>query len=166
VDAELVKLTDECIKAEQKWCDPDHIVDLMDWNKEGKLPRGYKKAKREADKAYRDYKRLRDQIAETRATTFDGMLTKVHCARGFKIREIDSIDRGSPAEVMALSIIEDLGSADTPAVAAFFADEPLGPIRSSPRSLSTSASLACFTTAFIHKMNQKKSYRATFGRRS
>jgi hypothetical protein len=56
------------------------------------------------------------------------MLAKVHCARGFKkLRGIDSIDRGSPAEVMALSIFEDLGSADTPAVAAFFADEPIGP---------------------------------------
>jgi hypothetical protein len=88
----------------------DEIIAAYDeWHKEGKPPRGYKKALREARRADRDYRRLEKRVAETRATTFDGMLAKVRCAQVFaESNELNTIDGGGAAEVMALSIFEDL----------------------------------------------------------
>lgn len=80
------------------------------WQKRCKPQRGYKKAQREADRAEREYRRLEDQIAETRAKTFEGMLAKVRCAQAYVKGEVEigKIDPGATPEAMALSIFDDL----------------------------------------------------------
>jgi hypothetical protein len=172
-DAELLRLADEYIAAEQKWCDLDTKADQIkhnliskrpcpevlrrcetdgelglgcrgewwdqyrdvdplrlkewatpdaardraheiitafdEWDKNRKPPRGYKKVAREAERAAREYQHLERRIAETRATTVEGMLAKVRCAHAYaKSDEIHSIDSGGAEEVMALSIFDDI----------------------------------------------------------
>jgi hypothetical protein len=88
----------------------DEIIAAFDeWQKEGKPSRGYKTAVRETDKAYRASERLEAQIAETPATSLEGMRAKIRCAQAFECDdEIGSIDSGGATEAMALSIFNDI----------------------------------------------------------
>jgi hypothetical protein len=87
----------------------DEIIAAFDkWKKERK-PRGFKKAKRECDKAYTSYKQIEDEIADTPATTFQGMLAKIRCAKAYdKSEKVRGFDSGSCGEAMAFSIFEDI----------------------------------------------------------
>lgn len=89
------------------------IVQAFDaWNK--KRPRGYRKLKREVDRANKVYSRLEERVATTPATTIEGMQAKLRCAlawqgkfRGNQGSEIDCFAGGCP-EAMARSIMWDL----------------------------------------------------------
>jgi len=74
----------------------------------GKKPRGYRKAEREARKAEREYWRLEQEVAETPATTIEGMLAKIRCAEAWEHEEgrLERIE--GCAETMALSIFDDI----------------------------------------------------------
>jgi hypothetical protein len=72
-----------------------------------KRPRGYKKALRELARAGKAYDRLEIEVANTPATTIDGMQAKIRCARAWEREEIESISGGC-AEAMALSIFRDI----------------------------------------------------------
>jgi len=78
------------------------------------VPRGYRKATREAKKADRVWTRLEKSLGNTRATTFEGMIAKMRCARAYECWVDDDIQDG-PAHTMALSIIEDLQAIATKA---------------------------------------------------
>jgi hypothetical protein len=88
----------------------DEIIAAFDkWHEDAKPPRGYKKAVRERDKAYRASNRLEAQIAETPATTLEGMRAKIRCAQAFECDDdIQNIDSGGATEAMALSIFKDV----------------------------------------------------------
>jgi hypothetical protein len=82
----------------------DEIIAAFDaWTK--KMPRGYWKLARGANKADRAWGRLEKQVGSARATTVEGMIAKMRCGRSWKH---DDIQDGGPAHTMALSIIEDL----------------------------------------------------------
>jgi hypothetical protein len=72
-----------------------------------KKPRGYKKALRELARASKAYDRLEIEVANTPATTLEGMQAKIRCARAWEREEIESITGGC-AEAMALSIFKDI----------------------------------------------------------
>ena len=97
------------------------IAAFDEWDKDRKPPRGYKKAVREAEKAAREYQHLERRIAQTRATTVEGMLAKIRCAHAYaKSDEIDGIEGGGAEEAMALSIFDDvrrLAAAAAPSIA-------------------------------------------------
>jgi hypothetical protein len=88
----------------------DEIIAAFDeWREDAMPPRGYKKAVREKDKAYRASERLEAQIAKTPATTLEGMRAKIRCAQAFEWDDdIGSIDSGGATEAMALSIFKDV----------------------------------------------------------
>ena len=93
----------------------DEIIEAFDkWNADKKVPRGYRKATREAKKADRVWTRLEKSLGNTRATTFEGMIAKMRCARAYECWVDDDIQDG-PAHTMALSIIEDLQAIATKA---------------------------------------------------
>jgi len=72
-----------------------------------KVPRGYRKATREANKAGRVWTRLKKSLGNTRATTFEGMIAKMRCARAYEGWAYEDIQDGPPHQ-MALSIMDDL----------------------------------------------------------
>jgi hypothetical protein len=87
----------------------DEIVAAFDaWKARGRKPRGFKKLEREMKKADREYQRIERIIADTRATTFTGLLAKIRCAQAYTKRTLRCIDNGSAAETMALSIFDDI----------------------------------------------------------
>ena len=86
------------------------IAAYDDWHSRGeRLPRGYRKAKRESDKAHRAYVRLEMRIANTRANTPEGMLAKVKCAQAYTERDTGfDFDEGGCPEIMAQSVFLDV----------------------------------------------------------
>lgn len=108
-DAELIKLADQYIAAEQEYCDLNRLVDKMEGD--GR-PRGYKKAARAMETAERRYRQLERRIEDLRATTSEGMKAKIRCALAYeKIDEIDEIieiEGGGCPEAMAISIFNDI----------------------------------------------------------
>jgi hypothetical protein len=98
----------------------DEIITAYDdWqSRSERLPRGYRKAKHESDKAHRAYMRLERRIANTRANTPEGMLAKVKCAQAYnETEEGFSFDDGGCPEVMARSIFLDIVRMNSKAVA-------------------------------------------------
>ena len=86
----------------------DEIIAAFDkWKKE-RAPRGFKKAEREANKAFKEFARIQDEVDATPAQTVEGLMAKVRCAKAWaaKGRKMKSLD--GCAETMALSILEDL----------------------------------------------------------
>jgi hypothetical protein len=77
-----------------------------DWR--SKRPRGYKKAEREVKRAERKLLQLEREIANTQATTIEGMRAKIRCARAWYRDEIETMD-GRCTEAMAVSIFKDIG---------------------------------------------------------
>jgi hypothetical protein len=72
-----------------------------------KKPRGYKKALRELARVEKAYTHREIEVANTPATTVEGMRAKIRCARAWEHEEIESISGGC-AEAMALSIFKDI----------------------------------------------------------
>jgi hypothetical protein len=95
------------------------IAAYDDWqSRSARLPRGYRKAKCESDKAHRAYMRLERRIANTQANTLEGMLAKVRCAQTYnETEEGFSFDDGGCPEVMARSIFLDIVRMNSKAVA-------------------------------------------------
>jgi hypothetical protein len=86
------------------------IAAFVEWQTTAKRPPlGYKKALRERDQAERAYMKIEKEIAKMRAQTFQGMFAKLRCAHHYtRTKRIDGIEGGSCAEVMALSMFNDL----------------------------------------------------------
>jgi hypothetical protein len=85
----------------------DEIIAAFDKWKEERAPRGFRKAERECNKAFKEFVRIQDKVDATPAQTIEGLTAKVRCAKawtakGKKIR----LDGG--ADDMALSILNDL----------------------------------------------------------
>jgi|ERR1700736_4685673 len=81
---ELTTTTRRFLPSDAAHARADEIIAAYDeWHKDGKPPRGYKKAVREKDKAERAHLQIEKQIGETRATTLAGMLAKVRCAQAY-----------------------------------------------------------------------------------
>jgi hypothetical protein len=95
------------------------IAAYDDWHSRGeRLPRGYRKAKCESDKAHRAYMRLERRIANSRANTLEGMLAKVRCAQTYTERDTGfDFDEGGCPEIMARSIFLDIVRMNSKAVA-------------------------------------------------
>jgi hypothetical protein len=72
-----------------------------------KKPRGYKKMMRELKRVERAYTQLEWEVANTPATTLEGMRAKVRCADAYDRRDVESISGGC-AEAMAISIFKDV----------------------------------------------------------
>jgi hypothetical protein len=84
------------------------IVSAHDEWRTARPRRGYKKARRESNKAERNCLRLEREIAETAVDTIEGMMAKIRCAQLWGCRsEIDRIVGGCE-EAMALSIFSDI----------------------------------------------------------
>jgi hypothetical protein len=92
-DAELLALVEEYIAAKQKF--------------EREPPRGDRKAVRKMNRADKTWGRLEDIIRDTRATTVEGMIAKMRCARAYEGWEHKDV-QDRPPHTMALSIMRDL----------------------------------------------------------
>jgi len=87
----------------------DEIIAAFDsWWASERYPRGFRTAKRKANKLYREYERLEERTSHLRATTIEGMMAKVRCARAYA-DGLEISDLQGCAEVMALSLFEDIG---------------------------------------------------------
>ncbi|MCC8964907.1 hypothetical protein H8A95_21975 [Bradyrhizobium sp. Pear76] len=87
----------------------DEIIAAYDeWKAKERQPRGLAKLERERDAALKAYVAIENVIAATRATTSEGMMAKIRCAKAFaKGRDLYFAD-GSCAQVMAESIFRDV----------------------------------------------------------
>jgi hypothetical protein len=86
----------------------DEIIAAFDkWKVEGKPPRGYRKAVREMKQADKAWGRLEIGIRDTRASTVEGMIAKMRCARAYEGWADEDVQDGPPHQ-MALSIMDDL----------------------------------------------------------
>lgn len=87
----------------------DEIIAAFDkWKKE-REPRDFKKTEREANKAFKAFARIQDEVDATPAQTIEGLMAKVRCAQAWTAKgakKMKSLDAG--AETMALSILDDL----------------------------------------------------------
>jgi hypothetical protein len=86
----------------------DEIIAAFDRWMTDRAPRGYKKAQREGNKAFKSFARIQKEIEATPAQTVEGMMAKVRCAKlwAYNKKKMESFEGG--AETMALSIFDDL----------------------------------------------------------
>jgi hypothetical protein len=73
----------------------DEIIIAFDaWNLDRMKPRGYWKLSREKNRADKAWARLEVELGDTRASTVEGMIAKMRCARAYECWVDDDIQDG------------------------------------------------------------------------
>jgi hypothetical protein len=100
-DVELLALAEKYVVAYREWYDLDRIADESDTQK----------ARRAADRAKKAYMRIEQQIAQTRASSIEGIGAKLRCIAAYehvpRAADIEMNDGGC-TEALTPSIFADL----------------------------------------------------------